>query len=180
MKYASLNNSYHNCHIYYTNRIFLLKHVFRSIDRSLRPTGRLPWINLRRWGFLKFYSLFFFLFQLMRMMMKLLPTATWNCRCKRQRALVQSAQFVSKQNCFKRCRLSAPALLTAPDFLFLYHLKAVELTVSPKWDKEKMRGFSFLLQTKPATRSSYCRTVYIMCKTSKVTVTFFTCQSLKW
>ena len=46
--------------------------------------------------------------------------------------------------------------------------------------RKNLRCFSFLLQTKPATRSSYCRIVYIMCKTSKVTVTFFTCQSLKW
>ena len=46
--------------------------------------------------------------------------------------------------------------------------------------RKNLRRFSFLLQTKPATRSSYCRTVYIMCKTSKVTVIFFTCQSLKW
>ena len=46
--------------------------------------------------------------------------------------------------------------------------------------RKNLRCFSFLMQTKPATRSSYCRIVYIMCKTSKVTVTFFTCQSLKW
>ena len=26
--------------------------MFRSIDWSLRPTGRIPWIILRRWGFL--------------------------------------------------------------------------------------------------------------------------------
>ena len=27
-------------------------HTFRSIDRSLHPTGRMPWIILRLWGFL--------------------------------------------------------------------------------------------------------------------------------
>ena len=150
MKYASLNNSYHNCHIYYTNRIFLLKHVFRSIDRSLRPTGRLPWINLRRWGFLKFYSLFFFLFQLMRMMMKLLPTATWNCRCKRQRALVQSAQFVSKKKLFQKMPSQCTSSCNSTWFIFLYNLKAVELIVSPKWDKEKIWGaFRFFCRPSP-------------------------------
>ena len=34
-KYASFNNSHNNCHRNYTNG-------FRSIDRSLRPTGRMP------------------------------------------------------------------------------------------------------------------------------------------
>ena len=28
------------------------KNIFRSIDQSLRPTGRLPWIILRLWRFL--------------------------------------------------------------------------------------------------------------------------------
>ena len=52
MKYASLNNSHNNCHSNYTNRIYLQKHMFWLIDRSLPPTGRMPWINLRLWGFL--------------------------------------------------------------------------------------------------------------------------------
>ena len=34
------------------NRIFLQKDMFRSIDRSSRPTGRMPWSILRLWGFL--------------------------------------------------------------------------------------------------------------------------------
>ena len=44
MKYASLNNSHNNCHSNYTNRMFLQKHMFRSIDRRLLPTRRMPWI----------------------------------------------------------------------------------------------------------------------------------------
>ena len=49
MKYASLNNSHNKCHgnKYYTDRIFLEKHLFRSIIRSLRPTGRTPRFVLR-------------------------------------------------------------------------------------------------------------------------------------
>ena len=49
MKYASLNNSHNKCHSnkYYTDRIFLEKHLFRSIIRSLRPTGRTPRFVLR-------------------------------------------------------------------------------------------------------------------------------------
>ena len=52
VKYASLNNSHYNCHSNCTNRILPQKHMFWSIDRSLPPTGRMPWINLRLWGFL--------------------------------------------------------------------------------------------------------------------------------
>ena len=52
MKYASLNNSHNNCHSNYTNRTYLQKHMFWLIDRSLPPTGRMPWINFRLWGFL--------------------------------------------------------------------------------------------------------------------------------
>ena len=52
MKYASLNNSHNNCHSNYTNRMFLQKHMFRSIDRRMLPTGRVPWIILRLWGFI--------------------------------------------------------------------------------------------------------------------------------
>ena len=45
-----------NMHLYTTatnhmNRIFDQK-IFKSIDRSLGPTGRMPWIILRLWGFL--------------------------------------------------------------------------------------------------------------------------------
>ena len=52
VKYASLNNSHYNCHSNYTNKLFLQKRMFWLIDRSLPPTGRMPWINLRLWGFL--------------------------------------------------------------------------------------------------------------------------------
>ena len=53
MKYASLNNSHNKCHSnkYYTDRIFLEKHLFRSIIRSLRPTGRTPRFVLRLGNF---------------------------------------------------------------------------------------------------------------------------------
>ena len=48
-----VNNSHNNYHRNYTNGKFLQMHMFRSIDRSLRPTGRIPWINiLHLWGFL--------------------------------------------------------------------------------------------------------------------------------
>ena len=50
-KYASLNNSYDNSHRNHMNRIFY-ENIFRSIDRSLRSTGRMPWIILRLRGFL--------------------------------------------------------------------------------------------------------------------------------
>ena len=52
MKYASLNNSHNNCHRNYTNRIFVKKGKFKSIDWSLHPTGRMAWIILHLWGFL--------------------------------------------------------------------------------------------------------------------------------
>ena len=52
MKYASLNNSHNHCHGNYTNRIFVQKCSFKSIDWSLHPTGRMPWIILHLWGFL--------------------------------------------------------------------------------------------------------------------------------
>ena len=53
MKYASLNHSHNNCQSNYTNRIFLQNTCSdRLIDRSLPPTGRMPWIILRLWGFL--------------------------------------------------------------------------------------------------------------------------------
>ena len=51
MKYASLNNSHNNFHSNYTNRMFLQKHMFGSIDRRLLLTGRMPWIILLLWGF---------------------------------------------------------------------------------------------------------------------------------
>ena len=41
MKYASFNNSHNNFHRNYMNGMFLQIQKFRSIDRSLRPTGRL-------------------------------------------------------------------------------------------------------------------------------------------
>ena len=42
-----------NCHRNYTNGIFLQINMFRAIDWSLHPTGRMPWINyLVSWGFL--------------------------------------------------------------------------------------------------------------------------------
>ena len=49
--YTSLSNSHNNCHRNYTNRI-LLTHMFRSINWSLHPMGRMPWIILRLWGLL--------------------------------------------------------------------------------------------------------------------------------
>ena len=51
-KYASFNNSHDNCHIIYTNGIFLHIHMFRLINRSLHPMGGMPWIILRLWRFL--------------------------------------------------------------------------------------------------------------------------------
>ena len=41
MKYASFNNSHNNFHRNYTNGMFLQIQKFRSIDRSLCPTGRI-------------------------------------------------------------------------------------------------------------------------------------------
>ena len=46
------NNSQNNWHSNYTNRMFLQKHMFRSIDRRLLPTERMPWIILLLWGFI--------------------------------------------------------------------------------------------------------------------------------
>ena len=43
-EYASLNNGHNNCPRNYRNGIFLQVHMFRSINRSLRPTVRMPWI----------------------------------------------------------------------------------------------------------------------------------------
>ena len=41
-----------NSHRNHTNRIFLQKNIFRSIDQSLCPTGHMPQNYLRLWGFL--------------------------------------------------------------------------------------------------------------------------------
>ena len=46
-KNASFNNSHRN----FTNRVFYQK-IFKSIDRSLCPAGRISWIILCLWGFL--------------------------------------------------------------------------------------------------------------------------------
>ena len=43
------NNSQNNWHSNYTIRMFLQKHMFRSIDL---PTGLMPWIILCLWGFI--------------------------------------------------------------------------------------------------------------------------------
>ena len=45
-KYTSLNNNHRN------DTIFSYQKTFKSIDHSLHPTGRVPWIILRLWGFL--------------------------------------------------------------------------------------------------------------------------------
>ena len=44
--YALLHNSHNNSHRNHTNGIFY-KNIFRSIDRSLHPAGRMSWIILR-------------------------------------------------------------------------------------------------------------------------------------
>ena len=51
-KYSSLNNSHNNCHSDYTNRIIMSTITHVQIDRSLHPTGCMPWIILCLWGFL--------------------------------------------------------------------------------------------------------------------------------
>ena len=50
-KCVLLSKSHSNCHRNYTNWILLI-HMFRSINWSLRPTGRMPWIILGLWGLL--------------------------------------------------------------------------------------------------------------------------------
>ena len=47
----SLNNSHKHCHRNHMNSIFY-KNIFRSINRSLCSTGRMPWVILHLWGFL--------------------------------------------------------------------------------------------------------------------------------
>ena len=48
---TTFNNSRKNSHRNHTKGVFY-KSFFRSINRSLRPTGRMPQIILRLWGFL--------------------------------------------------------------------------------------------------------------------------------
>ena len=50
-KFVSLNNNHKNNHRNHTNRTFF-KNILRSINLSLRLTGRIPQIILCLWGFL--------------------------------------------------------------------------------------------------------------------------------